>query len=211
MSAWVVTYEGFDPASEGLREALCTLGSGYFATRGAAPESAADGIHYPGTYVAGCWNRLSDAVDGQSVDNESVVNLPNWLPFTFAIDEGDWLDLARVEVLSQRRELDLRRGVLTRALRTRDSQGRLTTLTQRRLVHMKRAHLAGLETTITAENWAGLLRVRTGIDGTVQNAGVERYCAPGRVPHRVPRSRGCRRGQQRLHERDGGVVAATRP
>ena len=53
MSDWVLAYEGFDPAHEGLREALCTLGNGYFATRGAAPESRADGVHYPGTLRRG--------------------------------------------------------------------------------------------------------------------------------------------------------------
>ena len=35
-SAWSLVFEGFDPAQEGIREALCTLGNGYFATRGAA-------------------------------------------------------------------------------------------------------------------------------------------------------------------------------
>ena len=58
MNDWLLIYEGFDPDEEGLREALCTLGNGYFATRGAWPESSADGVHYPGTYVAGCYNRL---------------------------------------------------------------------------------------------------------------------------------------------------------
>jgi trehalose/maltose hydrolase-like predicted phosphorylase len=42
---WELIYEGFDPAQEGLREALCTLGNGYFATRAASPESHADGTH----------------------------------------------------------------------------------------------------------------------------------------------------------------------
>jgi trehalose/maltose hydrolase-like predicted phosphorylase len=175
VSEWVLAYEGFDSMHEGLREALCTLGNGYFATRGAAPESRADGVHYPGTYVAGCWNRLRDEISGQAVDNESMVNLPNWLPVDIAVDDGDWLGLAQVEVLTQRQELDLRRGVLTRWLRFRDLQGRVTSLTQRRFVHMARPHLAGLETTISAENWSGRLRIRTSIDGTVQNAGVDRY------------------------------------
>ena len=31
-------YQGYDPGQEGLREALCTLGNGYFATRGALPH-----------------------------------------------------------------------------------------------------------------------------------------------------------------------------
>ncbi len=35
-SAWSLVYDGFDPAREGIREALCALGNGYFATRGAA-------------------------------------------------------------------------------------------------------------------------------------------------------------------------------
>jgi trehalose/maltose hydrolase-like predicted phosphorylase len=172
---WLLVYDGFDPAREGLREALCTLGNGFFATRGAAPESRADGIHYPGTYVAGCWNRLRDEIAGQSVDNESMVNMPNWLALTISVDGGDWLDLEQVEIVTERQELDLRRGVLTRWLRFRDSQGRVTGLVQRRFVHMHRAHLAGLETTITAENWSGQLRIRSGIDGTVRNTGVERY------------------------------------
>ena len=177
VNEWVLVYEGLDPEKEGLREALCTLGNGYFATRGAAPESRADGIHYPGTYVAGCWNRLRDDVSGQAIDNESMVNLPNWLPVTIAVDDGEWLDLAQVEVLSLRQELDLRQGLLTRRLRFRDAQGRLTGLTQRRFVHMEQPHLAGLETTVVPENWSGVLRIRTGLDGTVQNAGVARYRA----------------------------------
>nr|BFE79352.1 hypothetical protein GCM10020093_019530 [Planobispora longispora] len=38
MTAWTLAYEGFDPAGEGLSEALCTLGNGYFATRGRRPR-----------------------------------------------------------------------------------------------------------------------------------------------------------------------------
>ena len=42
MKSWTLVYEAFDPEKESLREALCTLGNGYFATRGAAPESEAE-------------------------------------------------------------------------------------------------------------------------------------------------------------------------
>ena len=88
MSAWILEYSGFDPAREGLREALCTLGNGCLATRGAAPEARADGAHYPGTYVAGVYNRLATAVAGRTLENESIVNLPNWLPLTFRVEDG---------------------------------------------------------------------------------------------------------------------------
>ena len=64
MSDWSLIYEGFDPARERQREALCTLGNGYFATRGAAPEANADSTHYPGTYLAGGYNRLQTEIEG---------------------------------------------------------------------------------------------------------------------------------------------------
>ena len=34
MTDWLLNYEGFSPEDERLREALCTVGNGYFATRG---------------------------------------------------------------------------------------------------------------------------------------------------------------------------------
>lgn len=62
MTDWTWEYEGYVPADERLRESLCTLGNGYFATRGAAPESHSDGVHYPATYIAGCFNELQTEI-----------------------------------------------------------------------------------------------------------------------------------------------------
>jgi trehalose/maltose hydrolase-like predicted phosphorylase len=132
-------------------------------------------VHHPGTYVAGCYNRLVSRVAGREVENEDLVNVPNWLPLTFRPEGGDWLDLRQVEVLAYRQELDLRRGVLTRFLRARDREGRVTRVAQRRFVHMADHHLAGLETTLVAENWSGRLEVRSALDGRVTNSGVARY------------------------------------
>ena len=186
---WRLVYEGFDPDQEGLREALCTLGNGYFATRGAAPEARADDVHYPGTYVAGCYNRLVSEIAGRAVDNEDLVNVPNWLPLTFRIADGEWFDLRRLELLGYRQELDLRRGVLTRAVRARDAAGRVTRVTQRRFVDMSEPHLAALETTMTGENWSGPIELRSALDGTVTNSGVERYRGL-RGDHLVPVEQG---------------------
>jgi alpha,alpha-trehalase len=175
MNDWHLRYQGLDPSTEGLREALCTLGNGYFATRGAAIESIADGIHYPGTYLAGGYDRLSSEVAGRSVENEDLVNLPNWLALRWRITGGDWFDPARVELLEHEQVLDMQRGVLERVLRFRDEGGRCTRVAERRLVHMEQPHLAAVELRITAENWSGTIEVRSAIDGRVRNAGVERY------------------------------------
>ncbi|QFG21282.1 glycoside hydrolase family 65 protein [Actinomadura sp. WMMB 499] len=176
---WTLVYEGFDTADEGLRETLCTLGNGYFATRGAAPESEADGVHYPGTYVAGCYDRLTTEIAGHRVDNADLVNLPNWLPLTFRAAGGDWFDIDRAArrdgLLDYRQELDLHRGVLTRLFRYRDHDDRTFRVAQRRIVSMAEPHLGALETTIVCENWTGTLEVRSAVDGRIVNAGVARY------------------------------------
>jgi alpha,alpha-trehalase len=191
LSGWGLVYEGYDPLREGVRESLCTLGNGYFATRGAAPETTADGVHYPGTYIAGCYDRLPTELDGRVLEHEDLVNAPNWLPLTFRAVGGDWFSLDTVEILSYRQELDLKRGVLLRDLRIRDGQGRRTHLTSRRLVHMAAPHLAALDTTIVGENWSGPVEVRSALDGRVSNSGVARYRHLSRE-HLLPIERGAR-------------------
>jgi alpha,alpha-trehalase len=172
---WVVVYEGFDPQKQSLREALCALGNGVFVTRGAAEESHADGVHYPGTYLAGGYNRLATEIAGETIVNEDLVNFPNWLPLTFRPARGDWLDLARVDILDYRQELDMRRGVLSRRMRVRDRSGRETVVASRRLVHMGDSHLAAIEYRITPQNWSGRVEVLSELDASVTNSGVARY------------------------------------
>jgi trehalose/maltose hydrolase-like predicted phosphorylase/beta-phosphoglucomutase-like phosphatase (HAD superfamily) len=174
-SVWSLVYEGFDPRYQGLREALCALGNGYFVTRGALPEARADGVNYPGTYVAGLYNRAETEIAGRMVVNEDLVNVPNWLPLEFRVSDGQWFDLQHAEVLDHRLTLDMHEGTLTRNLEWQEPDGRRTSVTQRRFVSMKDEHLAGLETTFRAENWSGRLEVRSGIDGRVANTGVKRY------------------------------------
>lgn len=175
MSEWSLIYEGFDPVEESLREALCTVGNGYFATRGAGEESHADDVHYPGTYLAGGYNRLQTEIAGRVIENEDLVNMPNWLPLSFRIGDGDWFSMADVELLSYRQELDLKRGVLARSIRFRDSEGRQSRLITFRIVHMADKHIAALQWIFTPENWSGSLEVRTALDGRIVNDGVPRY------------------------------------
>jgi trehalose/maltose hydrolase-like predicted phosphorylase/beta-phosphoglucomutase-like phosphatase (HAD superfamily) len=174
-SVWTLVYDSFDPARQGLREALTAVGNGYMVTRGALPEAEADDVNYPGTYVAGLYDRAETEVAGRMVENEDLVNVPNWLPLRFRIAGGEWFEAGRSDVAEHRFELDMRRGVLTRHLTWQDAEGRRTSMTQRRFVSMKDEHLAGLLTTFTAENWSGRLEVSSGLDGRVVNAGVKRY------------------------------------
>lgn len=174
-AAWSLVYEDFDPAKEGVREALCTLGNGYFATRGSAAGAVADAVHYPGTYLAGAYNRLRTEIAGRIVETEDLVNFPNWLALQFRIGDGEWFDARTVKLLSYRQELDLRRGMLLRCIRFEDGRGRESMLEERRLVSMGNMHLGALELALTAVNWSDGVTVRSGIDGRIVNAGAKLY------------------------------------
>ncbi len=174
-SVWSLVYDGFDAEHQGLRETLCALGNGYFVTRGALPEARADDVNYPGTYVAGLYNRLQSQVAGRAVENEDLVNVPNWLPLRFRLAGRPWFEIADADVLEDQLELNLRTGVLARTLRWQDPDGRRTSMVQRRIVSIKDPHLAALETVFTAENWSGTMEVWSGLDGQITNSGVKRY------------------------------------
>lgn len=174
-SSWALIYDKFVPQEEGKRESLCALGNGHFCTRGAMEWVNAGDVHYPGTYLAGGYNRVTSEIAGRQVENEDLVNFPNWLYLTFRIKKGPWFDLSKVKILSYRQELNVRDALLSRTIRFKDSEGRRTTLISRRIMSMAKPHLAAIEWSVTAENWTGTMQVRSGLDGRVTNQGVERY------------------------------------
>ncbi|GAA3047206.1 glycosyl hydrolase family 65 protein [Streptomyces roseofulvus] len=179
-SRWTWRYEGYDPARERLVEALCTLGNGRFATRGSAPECRADAVHYPGTYLAGCYDRRTSLVDGRAVDNEDLVNLPNWTLLRYRClpedrPAGEWLTPDSGRLRHHDVRLDLRSGVLVRTLYFRDDEGRGLRVGHTRFVHMGDPASAAQLTTFHAYGWSGEIEVESVLDGDVVNAGVERY------------------------------------
>ncbi len=174
---WSLSDNEYLPELESTREALLTVGNGYFGTRGAQEECAAGAGNYPGTYIAGVYNRLSSLIGGRDVENEDLVNCTNWLPMTFRVDGGDWFDPNEWRILEFSRGLDFRTGVLQRTIRVSDAQGRETEVRSWRLASMADPHLAALRYVVTPLNYSGTLSIRSGLDGDLVNGGVERYAA----------------------------------
>ncbi|MBC7320095.1 glycoside hydrolase family 65 protein, partial [bacterium] len=175
-SPWSLEYFTFEPGQEKLREALCTLGNGYLGTRGAFNEVSASRIHYPGTYIAGVYNKLESDVAGKTIINEDLVNCPNWLPLTFKTEPGqDWIRPSMENILSYYQRLDLKEAQLIRNYRIKEESGKITNIETRRIVHMGDRHLVAQEYIITPENYDGEVFIRSGLDGNVENKGVERY------------------------------------
>ncbi|MGC1214818.1 MAG: glycosyl hydrolase family 65 protein [Micromonospora sp.] len=188
-AGWLLDYTGVNPDGEGIRETLCTTGNGYLAARGAAPETDAGPVHYPGTYAAGVFNRLRSRVHGHVHEDESLVNLPNWLVVRWGADQDRWVDPDGPGISDYRQTLDLRAGVLHRRYRHVDGDGRATRVVSRMLVSMAAPHLAAIQTTFVPENWSGTLHVCSALDGQVANRQVAEY-APLVGRHLHPEGQG---------------------
>lgn len=174
MNHWIISHHHFDRNSVRLRETIFTLGNGYFATRGSHEDSISK-IHYPGTYLGGIYNRLPSRIAEKELINEDLVNLPNWLPITFKIENEDWFDITKVEILSYRELLHLKKGISHRMLHFKDKKGRIFVVTSMRFISQHNRHLGGIRYSITSHNWQGTITIRSSIIGAVGNNGVPRY------------------------------------
>ena len=172
---WSLTYVDYDPKKERSREALLTVGNGYFGTRGALEEVSANEQNYPGTYVAGLYNRLVSKVEARDVENEDFVNIPNWLKITIKIDNGEWFDPNDTEILDIYRELDFRSGLLSKVMVVRDKEAKETLIQSCRIASMADPHLAVMEYSISPINYEGKITVKSTLDGNIINDGVVRY------------------------------------
>ncbi|MBK9292518.1 MAG: beta-phosphoglucomutase family hydrolase [Bacteroidetes bacterium] len=173
--SWSITYHDYDTRKERSREALLTVGNGYFGTRGAMEETHANKVNYPGTYMASMYNRLVTKVAGRDVENEDFVNLPNWLPVTFRIAGGEWFDPNQSKILRIRRTIHFDTGLMEREMLVEDREGRQTSVRSQRFASMDNMMLAGLKYQITPLNYSADIELKSTIDGDLINAGVERY------------------------------------
>jgi trehalose/maltose hydrolase-like predicted phosphorylase len=171
----IIHVAGYDPEDERRRESLFSLGNGVLLVRSAMPWSRADTYHYPGMYAAGCYNPLASQVQGQTVWNESIVNLPNGLALALRFEGEAWFTLEQMEILHYEQMLDLRQGIMRRQMRVRHGAGRLTEIEEERFVSMAVPNVVGLRLRVTPQNWSGLVEFRSEIDGSVENSSVEKH------------------------------------
>ncbi len=172
---WNLTYHGFYPENEKLRETLCTVGNGYMGVRGCFEGESASDIHYPGTYIAGVYNRLGTKIHNKMIYNNDFVNCPNWLLIEFRIGTSDFLSLLKMDLLSYTQTLSFRDGILERSFIFNDGLGRITRIRSKRLTSMADPHICAIKYEITPLNYSEKITLRSSIDGNVINDGVERY------------------------------------
>ncbi len=161
---WSLIEEGFTPEREHEVESLFTVANGYAGTRGSLEEGVA--LSRPATFIAGVFNHPPDGVPELAI-------APEWSKIRVYVD-GWQLRLDQGEMLDHWRQLDMRRGILEREWRHRDSAGRTTHLKYRRFVSLadRRAFVESLS--LMPENYSGRIRVESVLAAHVGNpSGVD--------------------------------------
>ncbi|KMQ51364.1 Trehalose 6-phosphate phosphorylase [Chitinispirillum alkaliphilum] len=174
--SWKLSYYGFDPADENLRETLTTTANGYYGTRGCFPGTKEiRDIHYPGTYIAGVYNNIPTPMHGRPVYNNDFVNCPNWLLIEMKIGDGDFFNPMEEEIVYYHHELNIKKAIVKRSMIFKDFGNRETKLEISQFASMDNPHCGALKYKITPLNYSSSIVLRSSLDGTVINDGVPRY------------------------------------
>ncbi len=174
---WKLGYTGFKPDDEKLRETMTVVGNGYLGVRGAMETERAGEVSYPGTYMAGIFNKTPTPLHGRDIYNNDFVNCPNWLLIQFRIGTGEFVSPLSMQLLSYRHDLNMADGTLGRELVVKDQLGRITRICSSRLASMADPHLLALRFTLMSVNYSVPITLRSTIDGNIINDGVPRYRA----------------------------------
>jgi kojibiose phosphorylase len=159
---WSVIETQFDQTQLHHKETVFTLGNGYLGTRGSFEEG------YPGSMSA---TLIHGVYDDVPVVHTELANCPDWLPLVVIIN-GDRFRLDHGEILSYRRQLDVRRGVLSRDVRWRSGSGYTVDIHLERFASLADQHVLALRCQVTPLDFEGTIEVQASINGYPDNQGV---------------------------------------
>lgn len=172
---WYIKYQGFKPKEEKLRSVLCALGNGYMCNLAAIESSKSGPVNYPATYMANLFNKLPTKIHDKNIYNNDIVNIPNWTLIKFRINNGNFIEPLKEEIISYQQGLDMHRGLMKRRIIIKDKTGRITKIHSMRIVSMDNPHIATIKYQITPLNYKGNITLKSSIDADIINDGVKRY------------------------------------
>ncbi len=154
--SWLLVEEGFTLAREHEIESLFAIANGYVGNRGSLAEGSP--LSAPATFASGVFEleQRPGAVPGLFV-------LPDWTGIRAWV-EGQPLSMEQGEIITHRRILDLRQGLLWREWRHRDINGRITRVDGFRLASLADRHLLVQSVVFTPENYGGEIRLEMSIE-----------------------------------------------
>ena len=168
---WKIIERGFTPAYNKISESIFSLGNGRMGQR-ANFEEAYSGETLSGNYVAGVYypdkTRVGWWKNGYPEYFAKVINAANWIGIDVSID-GEQLDLAKCEIASFRRELNMKEGFLKRTFTAKTAGGKLIEVEAIRFCSIANDETGAIKYSITPINFDSALRLTPFIDGDIVN------------------------------------------
>jgi beta-phosphoglucomutase len=162
---WTLIETKFDPAQLHYKETVFTIGNGYLGTRGSFEEG------YPRAWSA---TLIHGVYDDVPVVYTELVNCPDWLLLSVSID-GESFRLDRGDILSYERQLDLKRGILSRKIRWRSPSAKTLDLYFERFASLADEHVLALRAQVTPVDFDGLVKVSASLHGYPENQGYNHW------------------------------------
>ncbi|MBR9920533.1 MAG: glycoside hydrolase family 65 protein [Bacteroidetes bacterium] len=168
---WHIIEDSFDSENNRNSESIFSIGNGRFGQRANFEEdysgdslqgSYVAGVYYPDKTKVGWWK------NGYPEYFAKVLNAPNWIGIRVKLD-GELLDLAKAEILSFRRTLDMEEGILYREFTAKLSGGRELAVKSTRFCSISDDELGAIRYELTPLNFGGPINITPYIDADVEN------------------------------------------
>ncbi len=181
---WVLTQDGWNPDRNIYYETIFTQSNGYMGIRGYTEESNTVADTVREGYLAGVFGHTDQAAlkltrVKYKWPMQAMITLPELFACEVELD-GEVLDLAKGDIVSFTRSLNMRNGELVRELIWNSPKGKCTQLRFERFLSMATPHLAMQRIRITPQNWSGSANLKFELD-----AGITTYfrCGDRELPH----------------------------
>ncbi|RUT73276.1 glycoside hydrolase family 65 protein [Ancylomarina longa] len=156
-----------------LKETLFALANGYLGVRGNFEEGVPSNItSTKGTYINAFFEseeiQYGEKLFGFPDRSQSIVNLIDAQAILIQIDDENY-SLFEGEVLDYNRELDLRKGVISRTIHWKSPKGSEIKISWKRMVALTIKELFIIDLSIESINFSGKVVLRSFVDGDVSN------------------------------------------
>jgi len=168
---WKIIEKGFDPQFNKAAESICSIGNGRMGQR-ANFEELYSGDKLQGSYLAGIYYPDKTRVGWWKVGYPEyfakVINSVNWIGIRWVIN-GEELDLKNCDVSDFVRELDMKRGLLTRSFIAKLPGGEKVKVRTRRFYSMTHKDLGLIDYSLEPLNFSGKITIIPYLDFDIYN------------------------------------------
>ncbi|GAX89506.1 beta-phosphoglucomutase [Effusibacillus lacus] len=171
---WKIVEESFDVETNLRDETIFAVGNGYIGMRGNFEEgyNGPDNSSVNGTYLNGFYESkpivYGEEAYGYAEKSQTMLNVTDSKIIQLYVD-GEPLDLFSGKLISYRRTLDMKEGVLTRDMTWESGTGKQVRIRIQRFACLARKHLAVISYEVTALNFDGEIVLVSALNGEVRN------------------------------------------